>query len=129
MKNKDIYVSALRHIGENADVEGNEDYEERAPYLLAAFVGEAVQTAAEHAEANGLCAPYAFECVYLPLEADFPFDKRFAGAAIMYLAAMLIIDENAELSDKLFDRYCDIMSSIRAELPTSIEKIAQRYGV
>ena len=36
--------------------------------------------------------------------------------------------ENIELSDKLFDRYCDIMATIHSEIPAKIEKIAQKYG-
>ena len=41
MTNRDIYLRALSIIGESCDAEENEDYEERAPYLLAAFCTEA----------------------------------------------------------------------------------------
>ena len=128
MKNRDIYNSALRFIGEEPDAEANCDYEERASYLLAAFCTEAAQVDKDYREANELEKASETDCVFLPLEADFPCTDRFATAAAMYLAAMLIIDENIELSDKLFDRYCDIMATIHSEIPAKIEKIAQKYG-
>ena len=78
--------------------------------------------------ANELDEASEADCVFLPLEDDFPCADRFASAAALYLAAMLIIDENIELSDKLFDRYCDIMATIHSEIPAKIEKIAQKYG-
>ena len=40
MKNRAIYDAALRLIAESTVPEETEDYEERAPYLLAAFVNE-----------------------------------------------------------------------------------------
>ena len=128
MKNRDIYTSALRLIGEYPDAEVNSDYEERASYLLAAFCTEAAQVDKAYREANELEMPTESDCVYLPLESDFPCADRFANAASMYLAAMLVIDENIELSDKLFERYCDIMATIHSEIPAKIEKIAQKYG-
>ena len=128
MKNRDIYTSALHLIGEDIDTEANSDYEERASYLLAAFYTEAAQTDKSYREANELEKASETDCVFLPLEADFPCTDRFATAAALYLAAMLIIDENIELSDKLFDRYCDIMATIHSEIPAKIEKIAQKYG-
>ena len=69
------------------------------------------------------------DCVHIPLEADFPLSDRFVNAATAYLAAMLIIDENGELSDKIYDKYCDMMARIQSEIPAKIEKIAQKYGV
>ncbi len=128
MKNRDIYVSALHHIGENPSSEQNEDYLERAPYLLAAFCTEAAETDTAYREYKNLGSAPSVDFVSIPLESDFPCADRFANAASLYLAAMLIIDENMELSDKLFDRYCDSMATIQSEIPARIEKIAQKYG-
>ena len=128
MKNRDIYVSALHLIGENAYAEENSDYEERAPYLLAAFCSEAAATEAAYREYKNLGEAPTVDAVSIPLEIDFPFAERFVHAAVQYLAAMLIIDENAELSDKLFDKYCVIMATIQSEIPAKIEKIAEKYG-
>ena len=128
MKNRDIYISALSLIGESVDIEENNDYEERAPYLLAAFCSEAASTDAAYREMKKLEAATSVDNVCLPLECDFPYADRFASAAVMYLAAMLVIDENIELSDKLFDRYCDTMATIQSEIPSRIEKIVQKYS-
>ena len=128
MKNRDIYSSALRHLGEDPDAVQNEDYEERAPYLIAAFCLECAETDIAYREANGLAKRTEVNSVCLPLDNSFPCADRFASAAALYLAAMLIIDENMQLSDKLFDRYCDIMATVQSEIPAKIEKIAQRYG-
>ena len=128
MKNRDIYISALKLIGEDVDAEVNSDYEERAPYLLAAFCSEAASTDAAYREMKKLEPSTSADNVCLPLECDFPYADRFVSAAVMYLAAMLVIDENLELSDKLFDRYCDAMATIQSEIPSKIEKIVQKYS-
>ena len=44
-----------------------------------------------------------------------------------YLAAMLVIDYDEELSDKLYDRYCDSVSVISSAIPFEIESIINRY--
>lgn len=127
MQNRDIYISALSHIGE-FNTEDNADYMERAPYLLAAFCTECAETDTAYRKLHSLPPRSASDTVYIPLDTDFPCADRFASAAAIYLAAMLVIDENMELSDKLFDRYCDIMSTIQSELPSTIEKIVDKYG-
>ncbi len=129
VKNRDIYLSALKLIGESEDFEINADYSDRAPYLLAAFCTDADETERAYREANGLGKRGEFEAVRLGLEANFPFAEKFATSASLYLAAMLVIDENPELSDKIYERYCDLMARIQSELPSRIEKIADRYGI
>ena len=119
----------MRLIGEDPSVKENEDYEDRAPYLLAAFCSESAQTAAAYCEANGITVDPKVDHVFLDLDSTFPYADRFTTAAALYLAAMLVIDENMELSDKLFDRFCNTMATIQSEIPTRIEKIAQKYGV
>ena len=128
MKNRDIYISALHLIGENAYAEENLDYEERAPYLIAAFCSEAAITEAAYREYKELDKAPAPDSVSIPLDTDFPFVDRFVHAASLYLAAMLIIDESPELSDKLFDKYCCAMATIQSEIPARIERIAEKYG-
>ena len=126
MQNRDIYTSALRLIGEVS--EGNEDYEERAPYLLAAFCTESAETDALYRNEHSLEPRAKVSSVCLELDDEFPCADRFVSAASAYLAAMLVIDENMELSDKLFDRFCNIMATIQSEIPSKIEKIVDRYG-
>ena len=126
MRNSDIYVSALQLIGENASYESNDDYKERAPYLIAAFSTESAEIDKEYRLEHDLPSRGNVNQVCLPLESTFPCADRFASAAALYVAAMLVIDENMELSDKLFDRYCDCMATIQSEIPAKIEKIAQK---
>jgi hypothetical protein len=128
MKNRDIYLRALAILGESCDLEENEDYEERAPYLIAAFCTEAKETDASYRESMKMSPAKEIDCVHIPLEAAFPLADRFINAAANYLAAMLIIDENTALSDKIYDKYCDLMATIQSEIPASIEKIAQKYS-
>jgi hypothetical protein len=125
---RDIYLSALRLVGENGDLEGNEDYEERAPYLISAFCTEAKEADTALRESMKMSPSKEIDCVRIPLESEFPLAEKFVNAAVSYLAAMLIIDENTELSDKIYDRYCDIMATIQSQIPARIEKIVQKYG-
>ena len=127
MKNRDLYVSALHLIGENAYAEENLDYEERAPYLIAAFCSEAANTEAAYREYKELDKAPVLDNVNIPLDTEFPFIDRFCHAATLYLAAMLIIDENPELSDKLYDKYCDIISRIVDSTRATVEKISDVY--
>ena len=128
MINREIYLRALSLLGERCDSEGTEDYEERAPYLIAAFCTEAKEIDASYRESMKMSPAKEIDCVHIPLEATFPLADRFVNAATNYLAAMLIIDENTELSDKIYDIYCDLMASIQSEIPAKIEKIAQKYS-
>ena len=128
MTNRDIYLRALSLLGENCDHEGNEDYEERAPYLIAAFCTEAKDIDASYRESMQMSPAKETDCVHIPLDSAFPLADRFVNAATNYLAAMLIIDENTELSDKIYDIYCDLMATIQSEIPAKIEKIAQKYS-
>ena len=127
MKNQDIYDGALRILAEKSTQGTNEDYEERAPYLIAAFCCESARADAAYRKANGLSGGSSQSSVYLELSAEFPCCSRFAATASVYLASMLVIDENPELSDKLFDRYSDMMSAICMEIPAVVESISDRY--
>ncbi|MBO5416938.1 MAG: hypothetical protein J6A83_09970 [Clostridia bacterium] len=127
MKNKDVYDSALRILAEKNVAGANDDYEERAPYLLAAFCAESAEADRIYRRVNGLTEAKTVNAVYVPLTDDFPCSPRFCAAASTYLAAMLIFDDNTELSDKLFDRYSDMMSAICYELPALVEPIRDKY--
>ena len=127
LKNRDIYTGALKILSERVEIGTSEDYEERAPYLIAAFCCECAEADRVYRRARSLPAAKAVNDVYVDLSADFACSSRFSTAACMYLASMLVIDEDPELSDKLFDKYSDIMSAICAELPAQIEAISNKY--
>ncbi len=127
MKNRDIYDAALKILAASAEPCDSSDYEERAPYLIAAFCCETGDIDEAYRKANELDPPQKNDPVFLPLGDDFPCCDRFTHAAVLYLASMLIIDENAELSDKLFDKYCDSLSAIASSIPAVTESIIDRY--
>ena len=121
-----IYKAALRLLNETAPEsvcagcsEEYDEFAERAPYLLAAAVTEAGEVDDGYRRSHGLAE--------IPLEADFPLSPRFAPAVAFYLASMLIADENPELSDTLFDRFCDAMSTIKASIPSVKSAIRNVY--
>ena len=127
MKNKDIYKSALSLISEDPSKEQNEDLAERAPYLIASFCTEALEINRHLCEALGKTPVSDFERVWLPLEESFPLLDRLAPIACLYLAAMLILDEDGETSDKLYARYCEKLTALWQEIPATLEKIKEKY--
>ena len=127
MKNRDIYENALRILAQSTLVGENEDFEERAPYLIANFCSEAMEINRHLCEAIGKTPVGEIESVWLSLEENFPLLDRLAPIACLYLAAMLILDEDGETSDKLYARYCEKITSLWQEIPAVIEKIKEKY--
>ena len=128
MKNKEIYSSALNLLAQDPSEGANEDYEERAPYLIATFCNEITEIDNAVRKALGIEKKSEFDRVWLDLEEEFPMLDRFVSVAAKYLAAMLVIDEDTDLSDKLYEMYCDAISAIRSQIPCIIEKTANRYS-
>ena len=122
---REIYESAVHLICE--DPADSFDYEERSGYLLASFCTQAHGADKRYRTANGLGAAGEIPEVCADLNADFPLSPIFAPCAVFYVAALLALDENEELSDKLFARYSDGMSDILSALPCRQEPIADRY--
>lgn len=129
MKNRDVYSLALALLAENGDRIENGDYEERAGYLLAAFCAEAEEINRRYCEATGRSCEEIDIPIYLSLDEEFPLTERFSAAGGAYLSAMLILEEDPDLSDKLFSRYCDMIAAICAEIPMRSYSIADRYGI
>lgn len=127
MKIKSIFESALSLIGESIDGENAEDYTERAQYLAASFCCDVAEVDREYRETHGLPEQKQYDEVMLTLDSDFPLANRFAKACAHYIAAMLIVDENEFLSDKLFDKYCDSLATAVLEIPGQRKKISELY--
>ncbi len=119
IKNKDIYNAALGMIGTEVSAENLEDYAERAPYLLASLCCMAKTLDQKIRRRDGLLKQSSFSPVFLDLESAFPLCERLSTTASFYVAAMLVIEENASLSDSLYDKYCDSIASLAAELGAS----------
>ena len=117
--NKQIYSSALGMLGELNDPMLCEDYEERAPYILAAFCSLASEIDKRMRIVDSLEDQPSFSHVFLSLDSAFPLCQKLAPAAALYLAAMLVIGENDELSDSLYDKYCDAIASLASSVGVS----------
>ena len=127
MQNRVIYDAALRLLGESTAEEENEDYEERAPYLIATFCSEMRELNEKLARAKGTASPELSECVCLALDEKFPLADRFSSAASLYLAAMLILEYDEDRSDKLYAQFSDAVSRIADGIPAMLETISNRY--
>jgi len=127
MTNRDIYSSALVHLGTLASNTVCEDYEERAPYIIANFCNMSKAIDEKIRKNDGIESAPSFSGVYMFLEANFPLCEKMIAPAVFYLAAMLVIDEDPELSDKLYERYCDLMCEISMSLTYQNGKITQKY--
>ncbi len=123
MQNRDIYEHSLALLALGHSVTENEDLAEQAPYHLAAFC-------IENEDLDcwlSLSPAEEYNHAYLPLDEDFPLCERLAPAAALYLAAMLILDEDEDRSDRLYERYTEELSNIRCGIPATLESIREVY--
>lgn len=128
MTYRELYQSALRMVSES-DGEGlHADYEERAGYLLAAFCNECASIEKRYCEANDLTRAGFSPQSVIALDDRFPLQDAFVPAAIYYLSAMLVIDENEDLSDRFFELYTDSISTIQAGIPCVKHRIVNEYS-
>ena len=127
MKCKEILKKALRLLNECGESDENGDFAERSTYILSTMFSEAARLDKNYRAANGGGTQPPFSPIYTELDKEFPLCDRFASAATFYLASILIIDENEELSDSFYDKYCNSMASISSELIGQAEKIKNVY--
>ena len=124
---REIYEAALRLLSESVVDGENADYEERAPYLIAAFCTDVKETDAAWRRAYAEEGQGEWNAVYVSLDDIFPLAERFAPAAAYYLAAMLVLENNEDMSDRLYDRCSDLVSAVREGIPCEISPIINRY--
>lgn len=146
MKVRDVYETALAFLAEKGGSCVEYDFEERAPFIIAAAAAEAetldreyrrtygipdtrVNGGADGAEnqgnsgndndgrmASGSTLMFA-RPVRLSLDSEFPLCDRFASVAAYFTAAMLIAGQSADLYDFFFDKWCDALATVAAGLP------------
>ncbi len=114
---RNVYETALRLLGEIECTAGEDDLAERAPYIGAALCTEVSALDKAYRAAFGLDEEAAFPALYINLEDSFPLADRFAPAAAYYMAAMLILEQDNELYESLFDRWCSALAEISEEIP------------
>jgi hypothetical protein len=126
---RNIYDTALKLLGEVECTASESELAERAPYIGAALCTEASALDRAYRRAFGMEKAPEVNDLYIDLASEFPLADRFAPAAAYYMAAMLILDEDVELYEKLFDRFCDALASISAEIPFVKGSIANVYPI
>ncbi len=112
MLTREIYESALRLLAESTAEGDNDDYEERAPYILAVFCTEVQGIDEQIRLLSGDEGKAVFDGIYVDLDDSFPMFPRFAAMAAAYLAAMLVLDNDSALSEKLYEKYTSALSHI-----------------
>ena len=139
VSNRDVYNNAISLIGESLQSDYIEDYEERAPYLLASVAYQTLPLDKKIRKAESLGQPESFSPVFLALDLDFPLCDHLTFPAALYVASLLVIDEDPDLSDTLYEKYCDTVSSLQAsfsvaesgtddtERMAECESIAEKY--
>ncbi len=123
----ELYISALRKVGEVAADDRAADYAERAPYLLASVISDLVRLDAQYRLSLGEEPPAPFAAAYISLDDEFPLHARFAGAVSDYLASYLVADEDDRLSDRFFDAFCRAVARLVSEIPAERQKILDMY--
>ena len=124
---EDIYKNALSLIGETVDTAQNQDYLERAPYILADFCSQMRGIDKAARDMKAVSGGNTDVGVYLNLEDKFPLLDDFAPSAATYLGAMLVIDYDAELYERLFERYCDSISTVCSSIPSVSGSTINKY--
>ena len=127
MKNREIYENALRLLALSAHEDVNEDYEERAPFLIASFCTEALDVDRFLRESIGESPATNFGKVWMELSEEFPLLERLAPIACLYVAAMLVIEENSDLSDRLYDLYSQRLSAVWNGITSVVDSIKEQY--
>lgn len=127
MKNQEIYENALRLLAQHTDEGENEDYKERAPFLIASFCSEAMEVDQFLRESIGESPAASFGKVWMELTEDFPLLDRLAPVACLYVAAMLVLEENTDLSDRLYDLYSQGISAVWNGITSVIDSIKEQY--
>ncbi len=103
------------------------DYSERAPYLFANLLTLVTPLDKLYRHSHGLEAATPFSGVAVEMSDEFHLSPIFAPAALYYVAAMLVLDENESMSDKLFALYSDTLASIQNALPAKCTPITETH--
>ncbi len=126
MQCREILESAIRMLAESDSNGNSSDYTERAPYLLSVFCSKLLSLDSRYRKTNGTDPVKNTLPSRIDLEDPFPLSDVFIPAAIDYLASLLILEENEEISERLYEDYEDCITGIRAEL-FALGRIRNRY--
>ena len=128
MTYREIYENALSLINENVPATGQvEDYEDRAGYILATFCTDCIKADQRYRMTHSVSTAAPTATTYVNLSSAFALCDVFAPAASYYLAAMLVMDEDEEMSDRFFDLYSTSMSALLSDAPMVSTAIKDHY--
>ena len=123
----EIYDSALQLIGEQTDSPAAADYEMRAGYILANLTTILAPLDAQYLESNGLSSSAPAVRPYVELSKFFPLSTALAPASTFYLASMLVLEENEEMSQRLYALYAEEVARLRATFLCKSGGTVDRY--
>lgn len=129
MTYREIYENALRMICEDSTVSDSADYEERAAYILATLISECAAVDKQYRLAEGLEAVPHAPVACVELDDAFSLCDALIPIAVYYLSAMLVLDENEDMSEKFFSLYTDALTSFLSGLRHTSHPIDDRYGL
>lgn len=127
--NRSIYENALALLGQTRGDEYCGDYEERAPYVIASFCSQVENVDKRIRLIENLPEASGFNRLYLDLESNFPLCDKLLGCASLYLAAFLVSDDDHDLSDSLYDKYCDAIATLSASVGVAAAADGESNGV
>ena len=129
MTYREIYENALRMICEDSTASDTSDYEERAAYILATLISECAAVDKQYRLANGFKAVTYTPVACVELDDAFTLCEALIPIAVYYLSAILVLDENEDMSEKFFSLYTDALTSFLSGLHHTSQPIADRYGL
>ena len=129
MTNQEIYDAALRLASETAALNANEDYEERAPYLIAMICHRYAALDRIYRQVHGLERQELLNITFFPFPTLFPLSEPFISPVSTALASLLILAENPQMSKSLADIENGMIDEIRRSIPFQKEQIVSRYDL
>lgn len=128
MKYFELIENAVALVCEDPASDTTDDYYERAAYILGTFVSQSAEYDNRYRITKGEDTVTHAITLFVDSERDFALSDVFIPIAVHYLAAMLVLEENEEMSEKFFSLYTDGLSSLLASLST-VEPITDRYSL
>ena len=129
MNYSEIYESAVNLIGEAVGTPSVSDYETRAGYIMANVTTILIPIDAQYMAANGLTGSTPSIRAYVEMNKVFPLSSVFVPAATLYVAAMLVLTENAELSASFYELYRNELTRIRNTLSFKKGPTVDKYAL
>ena len=124
---QDIYKIALSFLGEDTSGKFSSDYEQRAPYLIAALYPILREDDNILRRSRGLPTQENEYAEKAELYEKFKLCDDFATAAAYYVASLLIFESDTARADRLFEKYNDLAKKVMTNIPFESKKTVDKY--